>query len=223
MRDVTDPRTMVADRAGVGAVTNVMGTVLGLVGFAFAFTVVGAVVGINVGPVVMGPSAIGGLIVLVGLLLARNVSPLNLVLLYVFSVCEGLTLGPVLDAYASAGMGGIVIDAAGTTAAITVAAGTYGAVTRRNLSGMRSLLFIGLIAVVVGSLLGLLLHLSALSLVVSAVSALLFTAYIVYDFNRVARTRAASQGDAVMLAVSIYLDILNLFLSLLRILRAFSR
>jgi modulator of FtsH protease len=223
MRDVSDFRAVGAERVATGVVANLMGTVLGLVGFAFVFTTVGAVAGIRLGPAVMGPSAIGGLIVLVGLLVARNVSPLNLILLYAFSVCEGLLLGPVLDAYAASGMGGIVVDAAGTTAAITVAAGAYGALTRRDLSGMRSVLFVGLIAVVVGYLLGLILHLSMLSLVLSAISALLFTAYIVYDFNRVARTRSASQGDAVLLAVSIYLDILNLFLSLLRILSAFSR
>ena len=41
------------------------------------------------------------------------------------------------------------------------------------------------------------------------------------DFNRVARRRAVREGDAVLLTVAIYLDILNLFLSLLRLLRTF--
>lgn len=53
---------------------------------------------------------------------------------------------------------------------------------------------------------------------ISAVSAILFSAFLVYDLNRVARTTGATEGQAIMLAVSVYLDIFNLFLDILSLL-----
>ena len=59
--------------------------------------------------------------------------------------------------------------------------------------------------------------------VISAVSAILFSAFLVYDLNRVARARGATEGEAIMLAVSVYLDIYNLFLDLLLLLSGMRR
>jgi FtsH-binding integral membrane protein len=125
----------------------------------------------------------------------------------------------LLQSYIAGGLGGIVIDAAATTAAITLAAAAYGVTTRRDLSSLGGILFAGLIGILVASLLGIFIHLAFLHLVISLVAAVVFTGMLVYDFNRVARMRMASTGDAIMMAVSIYLDILNLFLSLLSILQ----
>jgi FtsH-binding integral membrane protein len=55
------------------------------------------------------------------------------------------------------------------------------------------------------------------------VSAILFSAFLVYDLNRVARARGATEGEAIMLAVSVYLDIYNLFLDLLLLLSGMRR
>jgi FtsH-binding integral membrane protein len=60
-------------------------------------------------------------------------------------------------------------------------------------------------------------HLAALQLVIAVLGALLFTGFITLDMQRVARARAASDGDTILMAVSVYLDIVNLFLFLLQI------
>ena len=52
---------------------------------------------------------------------------------------------------------------------------------------------------------------------ISAVAAVLFTGFLVYDLNRVANSRGATEGQAILLAVSVYLDVYNLFLALLRL------
>ena len=70
---------------------------------------------------------------------------------------------------------------------------------------------------IVASLVGIFIQLPMLYIVISAVSALLFTGFLVFDLNRVARSRGATEGQAILLAVSVYLDILNLFLALLRL------
>ena len=205
-----------------GAARNtVMGQVLGLLGFSFLFTAAGAWLGVNLGPGAFFPALIASVGALIALYFVRDRAPLNLGLLYLFATGEGVTLGLLLQSYLTRGLGGVVIDAAATTAAITLAAGAYGTTTRRDLSGLGGVLFVGLIGVIVASLLGIFIHLPLLHLGVSLVAAVIFTGLLVYDFNRVANTAVASTGDAIMMAVAIYLDIYNLFLNLLSILGVF--
>jgi modulator of FtsH protease len=64
---------------------------------------------------------------------------------------------------------------------------------------------------------GIFVHLPALYIAISAVATLLFTGFLVFDLNRVAQSRGASEGTVILLAVSVYLDIFNLFLALLRL------
>src|SRR5207253_10727786 len=153
----------------------------------------------------------------------RERSPLNLGLLYAFATFEGMLLGLILDAYVAQGLGGVVLNAAGTTAAVTLGAGAYGYTTKRDLSGMRGFLFVGLIGVIVASLVGLFVQMPLLYVGISAVAALLFTGFLVFDLNRVANARGATEGQVILLTVSVYLDILNLFLALLRLFGANSR
>ncbi len=199
----------------------VLGRVLGLLGFAFVFTAGGALIGVRLGPGGFLLSVAGTFATLIALMFLRERAPLNLALLYGFSVFEGMALGLILESYLARGLGGVVLDAAGTTAAVTLAAGAYGATTKRDLSGLGGILFVGLLGVVIASLVGLFVHLPMLYLGISAVAAVLFTGFLVFDLNRVANARGATEGQAILLAVSVYLDVLNLFLALLRIFGAF--
>jgi len=201
---------------------TMMGQVLGLLGFSFVFTALGAWLGTALGPGAFLPAVVVTFGSIIALYLVRDRAPLNLGLLYLLATAEGVTLGLILQSYVTRGLGGIVIDAAATTAAITFAAGAYGATTRRDLSSLGGILFVGLIGVVVASLLGIFIHLPFLHLAISLAAAAVFTGLLIYDFNRLANTAAASLGDAVMMTVSIYLDIFNLFLNLLAILQGLS-
>src|SRR5438132_13731037 len=111
-----------------------LGKVMGLVGFAFLFTAGGAVIGRSLGPGAFLLSIIGSFGTLIALQFLRERSPLNLGLLYAFATFEALALGLILDAYVAQGLGGVVLNAAGTTAAVTLAAGAYGYTTKRDLS-----------------------------------------------------------------------------------------
>jgi modulator of FtsH protease len=204
-------------RSGLAERPAVLGKVMGLLGFAFLFTAGGAVIGRTLGPGAFLLSIIGGFGTLIALQFLRDRSPLNLGLLYAFATFQGIALGLILEAYLAAGMGGVVINAAASTAAVTLAAGAYGYTTRRDLTGMGGILFVGLIGVVVASLVGIFVHMPLLHIGISAVAAVLFTGFLVYDLNRVANSRGATEGQAILLAVSIYLDVYNLFLALLRL------
>jgi len=195
----------------------VLGKVLGLLGFAFVFTAGGALVGRSLGPGSFLLALVGSFGTLIALQFLRERSPLNLGLLYAFATFEGMLLGLILEAYVARGLGGVVLNAAATTAAVTLGAGAYGYTTRRDLSGMQGILFVGLLGVIVASVLGIFVHLPLLYVGISAVAAVLFTGFLVFDLNRVANSRGASEGQAILLAVRVYLDIVNLFLALLRL------
>ena len=203
--------------AALGERPAVLGKVLGLLSFAFLFTAGGAVVGRSLGPGAFLLAIIGSFGTLIALQFLRERSPLNLGLLYAFATFEGILLGVILDAYVAQGMGGVVLNAAGTTAAVTLAAGAYGYTTKRDLSGLGGILFVGLLGVIVASVVGIFVQLPLLYIGISAVAAVLFTGFLVFDLNRVANSKGATEGQAIMLAVSVYLDILNLFLALLRL------
>ena len=207
------PTTLAQAAAG----NTVMARVLGLLGFSFAFTAAGALVGIQIGPGGYLIGLLASVIALVALLLLKERTPLNLILLYAFATADGLLLGGILEQYVRAGLGGAIVDAAGTTAAVTIAASAYGVTTKRDLTKFAGILTIGLFALLGALIVGLFVHLAAFQLAVAVIGALLFTGFITLDLQRVARTDAASEGDAILLAVGIYLDIVNLFLFLLQI------
>jgi len=200
----------------------VMGRVLGLVGVAFICTALGALIGPRIGPAAFLLSLVGSIGTLIALFFAKERAPINLWLMYAFATFEGMLLGLILEGYLARGLGGVVLNAAATTGAVTLVAGRYGASTKRDLSGMGAMLTVGLIAVIVASLVGLFIHLPLLHLAIAAVSAVLFTGFLVYDLNRVANAQGATEGQAILLAVVVYLDIFNLFLALLRLFGSFN-
>lgn len=195
-----------------------LGKVMGLLGVASIFTAVGAVVGLPLGRAGFFIGVIGGLVCLIVLGFVKERTPLNLILLYTFSLLEGIFLGQVLESYLQAGLSRVVVDAAVVTAGVSLIAGAYGYTTKRDLTGLGRVLFIGLLAVIGASLLGLFLHLPALYTAVAAAAALVFTGFLIFDLNRIANAGEVSLGDTVLLAVSVYVDVLNLFLALLSLL-----
>ena len=200
---------------------TVMGNVLRLLGIAFLCTALGALIGIRIGLPAFLISIVGSIGTLIALYFAREKAPANLWLLYAFATFEGMALGLILESYFRLGLGGAVLNAAATTGVVTLAAGTYGATTKRDLSGLGSILGIGLIALIVASLVGLFIGSSGFQLLLAMGAAVLFTGFLVFDLNRVANAQGITQGQTILLAVGVYLDIFNLFLALLRIFGAF--
>jgi FtsH-binding integral membrane protein len=188
---------------------------MGLLGLAAVFTAIGGIIGPATGEIGFWLALIGGLIIIVALRFARDITPLNLILMLLFATLEGIVLGQMLELYFSEGLSDIVFQAAAATALAALAAGFIGYTTHRDLSNMGGFLMAALVIVIVASVIGLFLQDPVLWTVVSAVSAILFSTFLVYDLNRVARIQGATEGQAIMLAVSVYLDIFNLFIDLL--------
>jgi FtsH-binding integral membrane protein len=198
--------------------SSVLAKVSGLLAFSMVFTALGAVVGMQA-PGLGLPALIGVLILSFVVQLARNVPVLNLFLLYTLTTLMGVGLGGIIDLYVNAGAGTIVVEAAGSTALLTVGLAAYALTTKSDMSGWGSKLFIALIGLIAASVVGIFVQATILDIVIGLGGSVLFSLYLVYQINR-ARTIEDTLGNAIVVAVGIYLSIINLFLSLLRLLTA---
>ena len=140
--------------------------------------------------------------------------------LFGFTFIAGLALTPILTYAAGFANGGqLVALAGGMTAVIFFALAGYATVTKKDFSFMGKFLFIGLILVVVASLANLFFQIPALSLTISSIAVLLFSAYILYDVSRIVN---GGETNYVMATMGLFLNIYNLFTSLLHLLLAFT-
>lgn len=131
-----------------------------------------------------------------------------------FTALSGLGLGPTLSHYLSLpGGSGTVMTAAVLTTAVTLALTGYVHKTGKDFTRMGGFLFAGLIVVLLASIAAL--FVPAMQAGVSAVAALLFSGFILFDTSRLVR---GEETNYVMAACSMYLNVLNLFLSVLQLL-----
>lgn len=200
--------------------SGLLGKVAGLLAFSMAFTAVGALVGLRA-PMLGMPALIGVLILSFVVSLARNVSGLNLILLYTLTTLMGVGLGGIIVVYVQAGAGAIVVQAAGTTALLTLGLSTYALTTKRDFSGLGSKLFLALIGLIAASVVGIFVQATILQMAIGLGGAILFSLYLIYQIQQ-ARYVEDTLGNAIIVAVGIYLSVINLFLSLLRIFTGFS-
>lgn len=135
-------------------------------------------------------------------------------LYYLFTFMTGVTLVPVLASLIGAGMSGVIVQALTLTAVITGGLTYYAGSTTKDYLSMGTVLFWILIGVVVVSIANIFIGSSLLAMGISIVAAVLFSFFIIHDTQQVLYTDITPL-DAAM---GMYLNILNLFMSLLQIL-----
>jgi len=131
---------------------------------------------------------------------------------------NGVTFAFVLLAYTGASIANTFL----TTSAMFGALALYGTITRRNLAGLGQFAFMGLIGVVVASIIGIFWQNDMFQFVLSVCGVVVFTALTMWDAQKLkAMALALPEGQtgsyAVVGALSLYLDFINLFLFLLRL------
>jgi modulator of FtsH protease len=187
---------------------SLLGQVLGITGVGFLITAATAYLTIQLA----APSSVGLIASLVGfgflfaITATRANEPLSLLLFYLFAAVEGVGIGPLLSGYIANFGPGVVVDAATTTGlGMLVLAAIVGlsAFDFRRLSGVAGIALLVLLIVGIVSIFVKFLHPGVYSWLV------------LVDF---ARIKAGGQGQsAVLLATSIYLDGINIFIALLQI------
>ncbi len=139
-------------------------------------------------------------------------------LFFVYAATLGLTIGLIVSGFDL----GSVVTAFLSASAMFGAAAIYGHVTKRSLAGLRGILFMGIIGILAASILNIFLASDGLSWVISIVGVVIFTALTAYDVQRIQNGDLAIQTGsmekaAVIGALHLYLDFVNLFLFMLRL------
>ncbi len=140
-------------------------------------------------------------------------------LFFIYAASVGLSLSTIFHIYTGASITRVFFISAATFGALSI----WGYTTSRDLSGFGTFLFMGLIGVVISSLVNIFLRSSGLDWMISIIGVGVFAGLTAYDTQRIkgiydSSDDATSSGrKAVMGALSLYLDFINLFMMMLRL------
>ncbi|HEX3866417.1 MAG TPA: Bax inhibitor-1/YccA family protein [Gemmatimonadaceae bacterium] len=185
-----------------------------ILGAAFAFTQQPVMAGVIQHPIITG------LCVFIPLIMAQRAArefPKNLILTFLFTFVEGIYIAPFMMV-AERSAPGVVSEAAILTFAAFGVLSLYALVSRRDFSAWGSFFMVGLIVLFVAMILNAFIGSAAGGLWIASIGVLIFSGLLVFDTWRLLRSGAYGQDDYVLAAVSIYLDLLNMFLFILSLL-----
>jgi FtsH-binding integral membrane protein len=138
------------------------------------------------------------------------------ILFLLYAALNGVTLSVLTLTYSGSSIATTFVVTAGMFGALAI----FGSTTKRSLAGAAQFFYMGLIGLVLASLLRLFWHNDALEFLISVVGVIVFTGLTAWDAQRLkqmaAGPQAVSGSYAIMGALSLYLNFINLFLILLR-------
>ena len=139
--------------------------------------------------------------------------PTGLLMFLVYSALSGVTLAAIAFYYTGASIASTLFVTGGAFFGLSL----YASTTKRDLSGMRTFLFVGLIGLILGGIVNLFFRNSAMEFVLSCIGVVVFAGLTAYDTQKI-RAMGESGDDRLALigALALYLDFINLFLYLLR-------
>ncbi len=158
-------------------------------------------------------------VLLISLYFTKTKPGLNLIILFGFTFMTGLTLTPLLSAILALPAGaGILTNAFLLTGIAFGGLSLFAINTKRDFTSLGKFLFIALIIMIVAGLINIFLGSPLLQTILAAAGALLFSVFILYDTQNIIQGNFATPTEA---AIALYLDVLNLFISLLQLLGIF--
>ena len=203
-----------------GAITRdrareLLGQVMGFVAATVGFAALGAYLGRDLSGAAGLALFIGAFACIVGLNVAaaKGREQLSIGLLFGLGLLLGLAVAPLIADYADADPSALW-QAAGATAAFVSACGAYGYATRRDLSSWARSLFWALLGLIAFGIVAIFVSIPNGQIIYAVAGLAIFGGFTIYDFNRL---RRASPDSAVVIAVSIFLDIFNVFLLALQL------
>jgi len=138
---------------------------------------------------------------------------------WVYAALMGIGLTPILLLYTGASVAQVFFVTSATFGAMSL----WGYTTKRDLTGLGSFLFMGLIGIIIASLVNIFLQSGMMSWVISVLGVVIFTGLTAYDTQKikegyyVGNDGTVTGKNAIMGALTLYLDFINLFLMLLRL------
>lgn len=163
---------------------------------------------------------IGILCVFAPLIMAQRFArdfPRNIILTFLFAFVEGVFIAPFLY-IAERNAPGVIVQAGALTFAAFGVLTLYALLSRRDFSAWGSFLMVGLVVLILASILNRFIGGVAGSMWISAVGVMIFAGLLVFDTWRILKSGTYTQDDYVMATVSIYLDLLNMFMFIVSLL-----
>lgn len=195
---------------------TLLGQTMGLVALTAGFFALGAYLGRDVAYGWGLACFLGSLALLIALNVATPRSmQVAITLLFAFGVVTGLAVAPTIANYASADPRAVWL-AGGATALFVAAIGTVGYTTRRDLSALARTFFWALLALIAFGIVTFFVQIPNGALIYAIAGLVIFAGLTAYDFQRLRQSKDIR--TAPLLAASIFLDILNVFLLLLSLL-----
>jgi len=202
------------------ATNKLMRNTYALLSMTLIFSAVMAVVAIATNAAPMGLLGIVGMFALLFVLGRAQNSVWSLPLVFLFTGFMGYSIGPIVNMYLGMANGGQIVATALAMTGITfLGLSAYAIASRRDFSMLGGMLTVGLIVVVIAAIAGMFFQVPGLQLAISAVVVILMSGFILYDTSRMVH---GGETNYVMMTVSLYLNIYNLFLSLLHLVGAFT-
>ena len=187
-----------------------------LIGLFFSVAPSGQVVGLSpLGWIALfAPLA---LIFMFGSIIARGSAKQAQTAFWVFSAVMGISLSPVLVAYTGASITRVFLITAATFGAMSI----YGYTTKKDLTSMGSFLIMGVWGLIIASIVNIFMASPGLYYAISFLAVFIFTGLTAYDTQKIREMYYSShEGNAAQLAVlgalALYMDFINLFIALLR-------
>ena len=191
----------------------IFGQTMGLVALTCAVAALGAYLGRDVSRGWGIVAFIGAIACIIGLNVAiQRSEQLAIGLLFGFGVVIGLATAPTIAYYASTNPQS-VWQAGAATALFIAGFGAAGYATRRDLSGVARACFWALLALIVFGIVAIFVNIPNSALIYAIAGLVIFAGFTMYDFQRLRKTKDIRA--APLLAASIFLDVLNVFLLLL--------
>lgn len=168
-------------------------------------------------PMVYLGSVIGAMVLAIFVLPKTANSANGLWVVFAITGLFGFSLGPILNMYLGLANGSqIIMTALGGTAVMFFGLSAYALTTKRNFNFMGGFLFVGMLVVLGAAVLNIFMNIPALSLAISGAVIMLMSGFILYDTSRMIHN--PEQSNYLLMTVSIYLSIFNIFIHLLQIL-----
>lgn len=149
------------------------------------------------------------------LMFMRGIFPFNMLLMALFTASSGCSLGVYFVVYKDTAQKALAL-----TVLTTFLTGLIGIYSGADFAWLGSFLFIGLIILVIFSIINIFIRIKGQRLM-AGLGVFIFTGYLLFDFNRLAKAKAVALANnwetALDFSISIYLDIINLFISLMNL------
>ena len=184
---------------------------------AFSAVCAGVAMAVGISPMMSLGMTIGAFITLFVVQKKADTSS-GIFWVFAFTGLMGASLGYTLNFYLGVAGPGLIMEALGATALVFFALSGYVLTTKKDFSFMGGFLVVGLVVVLVAAIANIFFAVPAVSLAISAAIVFIMSGFILYDTSRIIH---GGETNYIRATVSLYLNIYNLFTSILHLLGAF--